>query len=174
MHQTAYKNAEKFFNQYCSHNIENLCVLDIGSLDINGSLRELFSKAKVYTGLDQCEGKNVDVIGSSHDIPLQSNSYDIILSSSCFEHDDMFWVSFLEYCRVVKENGYIYIQAPSNGPYHAHPVDNWRFYKDSWQALEKWSKYNKLKIQLIESYIDTQPDKSGGWLDSIGIYQKLS
>lgn len=170
MHITAKDNAAKFFDKYCKNNIESKIVLDIGSLDVNGSLRNIFINAQEYIGLDQNNGNNVTITGSSHNIPLSDNSVDIVICSSCFEHDDMFWVSFLEMCRVIKKGGYIYIQAPSNGPYHAYPVDNWRFYKDSWGALAKWGQYNQHNIKLIESYISDVIDPEGGWLDSVGIY----
>jgi hypothetical protein len=67
----------------------------------------------------------------------------------------------------------MYINAPSNGPEHRFPVDNWRFYKDSWKALEKWGRRNKQKVVLLDSYI-AQPNNDGGfaWKDSIGIYEK--
>jgi hypothetical protein len=88
----------------------------------------------------------------------------------------MFWVTFLEMCRVLNVGGLIYINAPSNGFYHAHPVDNWRFYIDSWKALEKWGKLNKYNIELLESYVDTETSVSYNevWNDSIGIFKKIS
>lgn len=170
MHKSAYKHTEIFYNKFCKDNIEKKIVVDIGSLDINGSMRPIFNQCKQYVGIDQSGGKNVDIIGSSHSIPLSDNYCDISISASCFEHDNMFWISFLEICRITKPTGYIYIQAPSNGPYHAHPVDNWRFYKDSWKALEQWALYNNYNIKLIEGFVDTKTD--GMWNDSIGIYQK--
>jgi len=173
MHNSAYKNAEKFYLKYCSNNIEEKIVLDVGSYDFNGNLKSIFEKSRQYIGLDQSSGPNVDIVSSSHNIMLPENYFDIIVSSSCFEHDDMFWVTFLEMSKLLKEGGYIYINAPSNGPYHAHPVDNWRFYKDSWKALEKWAIKNGHNIKLIEHYID--PDNMGGlWNDSVGVYTKIS
>lgn len=172
MHNTAYKNAQKFYNKYCKDNIENKHVLDIGSLDVNGSLKPIFQSAK-YLGLDQSIGPNVDLVSSSHEIPLDDNSIDIIVCSSCFEHDNMFWVTFLEMCRLVKTNGYIYINAPSNGPYHAHPVDNWRFYLDSWKAMSEWAYRNNYFVNLLESYIDTELSSCKNWYDSVGIFQKI-
>jgi hypothetical protein len=73
-------------------------------------------------------------------------------------------------CRIIKTDGYIYIQAPSSGPYHAHPVDNWRFYKDSWKSLEMWAIHNSYNIKLIENYIDIQDST---WHDSVGIFKKV-
>ena len=115
-------------------------------------------------------GPNVDIVANANNLPFEKNSFDILVSISCFEHDDMFWVTFLEMCRVLNEGGYMYINAPSNGPYHGHPGDNWRFYADSWKALEKWGIKNNYNINLIESYI-SEAEKDG-WKDSVGIFQK--
>lgn len=169
MHTSAYNNAIKFYEKYCSMNIENKNVLDIGSQNFNGSMKPIFYKCNKYVGLDTSEGENVDIVANSHVIPIDNESFDIIISSSCFEHDSMFWLTFKEMARIVKPSGYIYICAPSSGPYHAYPIDCWRFYKDSWKSLETWAQYNNIKINLIESYIDTSDNV---WYDSIGIYKK--
>lgn len=176
MHRTAYLNAESFYNKYCLpiKSGEKLKILDIGSYDVNGTLRPLF-ESEEYLGMDMEEGPNVDVVGHSHDIPFPDNSFDAITSSSCFEHDDMFWISFLEMIRVLKPGGYMYINAPSNGPYHGYPGDNWRFYADSWASLEKWGIGNGYNIKLVESYISSSEGKSPTdypWEDSVGIYIK--
>jgi predicted SAM-dependent methyltransferase len=123
-----------------------------------------------YIGIDQAEGPNVDIVCSNHKTPFESNSIDIVISTSCFEHDEMFWVTFLEMCRIVKPGGYIYINAPSSGSYHAHPVDCWRFYKDSWAALQKWAAFNNHTINLLSSHVDQRTIDE--WKDSIGIFQK--
>ena len=71
--------------------------------------------------------------------PFPDESFDLIVSTSCFEHDPCFWMTFREMGRIIKKGGYIYVNAPSNGPYHGHPGDNWRFYSDAGQALAYWS-----------------------------------
>ena len=176
MHYSAHLNAEKFYHKYCEKNIENKKILDVGSYDVNGTMKPIFEKGQ-YVGLDMESGPNVDVVGVSHDIPFIGDEFDIVISSSCFEHDDMFWVSFQEMCRVLKPGGYMYIQAPSNGPYHGWPGDNWRFYIDSWKALEKWGKKLGYDVELVEHYIDeTTPHGENEthriWNDSIGIFKK--
>lgn len=180
MHYSAYHNAEKFYNKYCKDDIENKKILDVGSYDVNGTMKPIFKKGQ-YTGLDMEKGPNVDVVGVSHDIPFKDNEFDFVISSSCFEHDDMFWVSFKEMCRVLKDGGYMYVQAPSNGPYHGWPGDNWRFYIDSWKALEKWGKKCGFEIELVEHYIDDETVEPGNhttgrspnaWNDSVGIFRK--
>jgi cephalosporin hydroxylase len=175
MHHSAYVNAEKFAIKYIP-NLEGKKILDVGSYDVNGTLKPIFEKG-IYTGLDMEAGPNVDVVSDAHNIPFDNEHFDIVTSSSCFEHDDMFWVTFLEMCRVVKPGGYLYVQAPSNGPYHGWPGDNWRFYIDSWKALEKWGKREGYDIELVEHYIDeTTPagEYEGDriWNDSVAIYKK--
>lgn len=173
MHNTALINAEKFYTKYCAENINEKIVLDVGSYDVNGTLKPIFIKAKQYIGIDQNPGPNVDIVCSSHNIPLQDNYIDIIVSSSCFEHDDMFWLTFKEMCRLIKPLGFIYINAPSNGPYHGYPVDNWRFYLDSWAALKKWAQFNFYNIELIESYLNKETSSCRArWIDSVGIFKK--
>ena len=78
-------------------------------------------------------------------------------------------------CRLVKPGGYIYINAPSTGPYHGYPTDNWRFYLDSWKALQKWAIKNNYNIELVEHYINTENIESDPvqWGDSVGIFKKL-
>jgi SAM-dependent methyltransferase len=174
MHPSAYKNAKKFYHNYCEENIENKKILDIGSYDVNGTVKPIFEKGN-YIGIDMEEGPNVDIVSDAHNIPFEDNYFDIILSTSCFEHDDMFWVTFLEICRITKPGGFIYINAPSAGDYHGYPGDNWRFYIDSWKALEKWAHRNNQNIKLLESYIDNDKGDSDHdvWKDSIGIYVKI-
>ena len=50
----------------------------------------------------------------------------------------MFWMTLREMARVVRLGGYVYVNAPSTGPYHAFPGDNWRFYRDAPAALALW------------------------------------
>ena len=61
-------------------------ILDAGSLDINGSNRYLFTDCE-YTGIDVGEGKNVDIVSTIHEFDAKDDSYDVIISTECFEHD---------------------------------------------------------------------------------------
>ncbi len=169
MHLSAYNSAKDFELKYCANLQTNAVVLDFGSYDHNGSLKPIFSRYK-YIGVDIEHGPNVDLVIQGRKTPLLDNSIDVITSSSCFEHDEMFWVTFLEMCRLVKPNGFIYLNAPSTGPYHAYPIDCWRFQKDSYKALETWANYSNYKIELVESYIC---EENQFWLDNVGIFKKL-
>ena len=162
MHQSAKHNFSLFLEMVPP----NQSFLEIGSYNVNGSLKDIIKNCKSYTGVDQFEGPGVDVVSDPNDpLPFEDNTFDVVYSSSCFEHDPAFWLTFKEMVRVLSPGGLMYICAPSQGPYHAHPVDCWRFLKDSWVALEKTCS----DVKLIKSYICNLDHE---WHDSIGIYEK--
>jgi predicted SAM-dependent methyltransferase len=170
MHPTAFQNAQTFVDTYCSTDIsENSIVIDFGAYDVNGSLRDLFEPKYKYIGIDQSEGPNVDIVCSNRKTPFNDNYADVIVSTSCFEHDECFWMTFIEMCRILKPGGILYINVPSAGYYHGYPGDCWRFYADSWKALASWAKEHDYTMNIVESYIDPR----GEWKDAVGILRKV-
>ena len=174
MHDTAYKYCELFYNTYLKDTTSPINVVELGSQDVNGSIRSIFSNNPLitYTGIDYADGNGVDIImADSYKIPLQDNSVDVIVTSSCFEHIEMFWVMYLELMRVLRPAGLLYVSAPSNGgAFHRHPVDCWRFNPDASIALAKWGKYNGYNCTVIESFIGTKMNDI--WLDFTSIFIK--
>jgi len=65
---------------------KNRSVLEIGSLDINGSVRQFFEDCE-YIGCDLGEGKGVDVIAYGHELDYPDKHFDVSISCECFEHD---------------------------------------------------------------------------------------
>lgn len=150
MHESAYISGKCFFDLYTT---ETSKILEIGSQNVNGSLRD-HSKSKDYTGVDFVKGKGVDVIlEDPYKYPFESNTFDVIVTSSCFEHSEMFWLSFIECLRVLKPTGVLYYNVPALFAYHRYPVDCWRFMPDSAKALETWGNYNNIPTKVIESFI---------------------
>jgi ubiquinone/menaquinone biosynthesis C-methylase UbiE len=169
VHETAYNNCQNFYNKYLKDIItDSSLVLDFGSCDVNGSLKPIFNACK-YIGLDAANGPNVDIVCNANNVPFKNDSVEVVVSSSCFEHDMFFWESFLEMCRVCKPQGYIYINVPSAACYHPYPIDCWRFYLDSWLALQAYSIRKGYNIELLERYID----QSYADRDCVGIFKKL-
>ena len=178
MHPSALENCRLFFESYSDYFRANQStrVLEIGSQDVNGSLKQLCPQHFQYIGVDFVPGKNVDVVlDDPYKLPFEDNTFDIILSSSCFEHSQMFWLLFLEISRVLSNQGLFYLNAPSNGMFHRYPVDCWRFYPDSGEALALWAKREGFNIKLLESFISQQDGGSSAeyhWSDFVAVFTK--
>jgi SAM-dependent methyltransferase len=170
MHDTAYEIGELFFQSYVS---AGNFILDVGSMDINGSLHDFRPEGSGYVGVDLAAGKGVDVvIKTNSQLPFAKEVFDIVVSTSCFEHDMMFWLTFLEMCRVLKEGGYLYLNAPSRGAYHQYPIDAWRFFPDAGIALRDWARLNMHDVELLESFVTE--NKRDIWNDCVMIFGKNS
>lgn len=153
MHPSAKENGKRFFDTYVASLPRTVQVIDIGSQDVNGTLRDVCPQNCNYTGLDFQEAKGVDIVlDDPYELPLDSSSIDIAVSSSCYEHSEFFWLSFLEVMRVLKDDGLFYLNVPSDGAFHRYPVDCWRFYPDSGPALANWAKRNGLNTAVLECY----------------------
>jgi len=169
MHESAYEHGRQFFELYWNPRFTD--VVELGSQDVNGTLRDYAPKSAVYLGLDMIDAKGVDIVVTpGKPLPLPDASSDVIVTSSAFEHDACFWETFLDLLRVLRPGGLLYINAPSNGAFHRYPVDCWRFYPDAGVGLVEWATRNGMEVDLVESFI-AEPQESG-WADFIAIFRK--
>ena len=96
----------------------NTMVLDIGSLDINGSNQFLFDDC-LYIGVDVAEGRNVDLITTGHQLMLPDASVDVIISTECFEHDQFYDKTLKNIFRMLKPGGlFLFTCATTGRPEH--------------------------------------------------------
>ena len=174
MHDTALKSGKAFAESY---GISNGLVIDIGGRNVNGSLRAFFeSKGMKFVCIDMEEDASVDVvIPPGEKLPYEDGSVDLIVSTSCFEHDPCFWLTFKEMTRIIKPSGYIYINAPTSGPYHCFPGDNWRFYSDAGQALAYWSgKQISNETVYPVKVVETFNVLGDVWNDFVCVWQRVN
>jgi SAM-dependent methyltransferase len=151
MHDTAMEIGSRVMNRYSD--LPNAAILELGSYDVNGSLKTHATDTTQYIGLDLEAGPGVDfVVEASKPWPVDDDAFDLVIASSVFEHDSLFWMTFLQMVRKARPGGYIYINSPSNGSVHRHPEDNWRFYPDSGRALERWAIHQGQAVTLVESF----------------------
>jgi SAM-dependent methyltransferase len=85
MHPESYHFVERVKNEYPDF-FHHKKVLEVGSLDINGSVRQFFQDCD-YTGLDLAQGKGVDIVSIAHEF-IQPETYDVVISSEMLEHDE--------------------------------------------------------------------------------------
>ncbi len=174
MHYTSLKSGEAFSESY---GIPNGLVIDIGGRNVNGSLRDFFeTKGMKFVCIDMEADASVDiVIPPGEKLPFEDGSVDLIVSTSCFEHDPCFWLTFKEMTRIIKPSGYIYINAPTAGPYHTYPGDNWRFYSDAGQALAYWSgKQISNETIYPVKVVETFNVLGNVWNDFVCVWQRVN
>ena len=170
MHNTAMQHGRLFFETYLKDS-DGTVIVDLGSQDVNGSLRSVAPAGAKYIGVDFERAKGVDiVIDDPYCLPFDDASIDVCVSSSCFEHSEFFWLVHLEVMRILKPAGLFYLNVPANGDFHRFPVDCWRFYPDSGLALQNWARRNGTMAALLESFTGSQ--HTGTLNDFVAVFVK--
>lgn len=178
MHQSALYHGKQFFETYCPELPEaGFTIVEIGSLNVNGSLRDVSPKGVRYIGLDFAPGDGVDIVlEDPYALPLADGTADVVVSSSCFEHAQFFWLTFLEAMRMLRPEGVFYLNAPSNGFFHRWPVDCWRFYPDAGHAMVAWARRHGYRPTLLESFVGGRSAghvcDGGMWNDFVAVVLK--
>jgi SAM-dependent methyltransferase len=74
-------------------------VLEIGSLDINGSVRDFFTGCD-YIGVDVASGPGVDVVAFAENLKYPDCAFDTVVSAECFEHNPEWRATFANMARM--------------------------------------------------------------------------
>ena len=171
MHDTAMLTGQAFFRVYGDRFGPGRKILDVGSRDVNGTLRPVAGSGAEYVGVDLEAGPGVDlVLEDPNRLPYPDASFDLVISTSCLEHDPLFWLTFDEMARVTRPGGFLYISAPVQGPVHRHPVDCWRFYPDAGLALAAWAVRCGHPLILVESF--HLPPRNDVWIDFVAVFER--
>ena len=92
----------------------NSKVLEVGSLNINGTVR-IFFKDCDYLGVDVGAGKDVDLVCPAHELDIPNETFDTTISCECFEHDK-YWVrSFKKMYDLTKPKGLVVFSCATTG-----------------------------------------------------------
>lgn len=168
MHKSSMVRMKKFLNDNLDKD-KKYKILDVGSLCVSGPTITNSYKAFIqspkweYKGIDIIKGKNVDIVASNpFKYPIDSNSYDIVISGQTIEHTKDLDKWFKELYRVLKPGGKICIIGPSSGKIH-HQPDYWRVLPDGMRALLERAGFTNIKIEIGTN----EP-----WKDCVGIATK--
>jgi SAM-dependent methyltransferase len=91
-----------------------LKILEIGSYDVNGSIRKFFQDSS-YVGVDLCAGPGVDLVSFGHEVSLPDASFDIAISCECFEHDPNWIKTLNNMYRMTKSGGMVVVTCATLG-----------------------------------------------------------
>ena len=107
-------------------------VLEVGSYNVNGSIRELFPTP--YTGMDIRPGEYVDVVGDvmTHESPSRFNT---IVCCETLEHLRLPWKAVERMGRWLEPGGYLIVTVPFMHPIHDFPSDYYRFSGEGLKVL---------------------------------------
>lgn len=125
-----------------------LTVVEIGSADINGSIRPFFPGSS-YTGVDLAEGPGVDLIASGHDVALPAGSVDLAISCECFEHNPMWRETFVNMHRMTKPGGIVVMTCASRGRLE-HGTTRTRPFESPASLSIGWDYYRNLNREDFE------------------------
>ena len=95
-------------------NFNEIKMMEVGSLNINGSIRHFFNNCD-YVGVDVGEGKGVDLVCGGQEVDHPDETYDTIGSCNCFEHNPHWVETFANMYRMAKKNGLVFVSVPTTG-----------------------------------------------------------
>jgi len=92
-------------------------ILEIGSYDVNGSIRSFFdvSSGGEYVGVDLVKGPGVDIICPGEKIDYPDGYFDLTISCECFEHTPKWMEIFTNMKRMTKPGGILLFTCASTG-----------------------------------------------------------
>jgi SAM-dependent methyltransferase len=114
MSHPAQHNYIKYVKNKFPDQFSNKQVVEIGSLNINGTVRIFFDNC-YYVGLDVAEGKDVDVICEGQKFDAPTESFDVAISCECFEHNPEWVDTFKNMYRLVRPGGMIIMTCATTG-----------------------------------------------------------
>mgnify|MGYP001580496528 CR=1 FL=1 len=112
-------------------------ILEVGSMDVNGTYRGIIPAGWEYTGLDQVPGPNVDFVAPTLPWMIPDGHFDAVISGQCLEHTTDPFAVCREIGRVVKADRPVCLIAPWRWDIHRHPIDCWRILPDGMEILLK-------------------------------------
>jgi len=114
------RQAKAVFPEY----FRNKRVLEIGSWDTNGTIRKLF-EGGTYVGVDVSPGPGVDTVCLGNELDEPTESFDVVISCECFEHNPYWLETFTNMIRMLKKDGLCLITCATTGRIeHGTPRSN--------------------------------------------------
>ncbi len=128
-------------------------VLEIGSLDINGSIRQFFDGCD-YIGVDLGNGPGVDLVAKGEELDFPDKSFAVVASCECFEHNEQWEATFRNMIRMCR--GLVFFSCategrPEHGTRRTSPSDA-PFCNDYYRNLTEQDFREKFSFDEFESY----------------------
>lgn len=131
-------------------------VLEIGSYNINGSVRGLFTQTN-YVGIDWRKGPGVDMAVFGHELAFADHTFDVVISTECLEHDRYAHATFVNALRMLRPGGAMLITAAGpERPPHEIDCGAGGHYQNIY--MEFFKPYHTLFSDIVAKFSDDQRD----------------
>jgi SAM-dependent methyltransferase len=116
---------------------EYMRLVEIGSRNRSGTIRNDIFDGRDYTGVDVLRGENVNLLADAHQLSrhFDPGSVDAVFSLNTFEHLAMPLQVILEINKILRVGGLVYLDAPQTIGLHEMPWDFFRFSDRAWESL---------------------------------------
>jgi SAM-dependent methyltransferase len=131
---------------------QGLEVLEIGSRNVNGSVRPFFAGSE-YVGVDLSAGKDVDLVASGHEVAFPDGSFDLAICCECFEHNPQWLQTFTNMHRMTKAGGAVIVTCASRGRLE-HGTARSSPEESPGTASVGWNYYRNLNRSDFEARLD--------------------
>ena len=115
----AHPEQQRFFEQltvlFPEHFAGQINILEIGSQDINGSVRDYFKHETNYLGIDLCVAKGVDWTIPGELVELPDQWARVCISTECFEHAAAWQKILMNMIRITQEDGLLILSIGGDG-----------------------------------------------------------
>lgn len=143
-----------------AEDIRHKSVIEVGSLNVNGSLRSIVDAfaPHSYIGVDIQMGPGVDKICCATDLLgfFGHEVFDLVICTELLEHVRNWRLVISNLKGVLKPNGILLITTRSiDFPYHGYPFDFWRFQKSDMEII-----FSDFRIEVLEN----DPESPGVFL----------
>jgi SAM-dependent methyltransferase len=132
-------------------------VLEVGSLDINGSVRDLFTDCD-YTGIDLELGPGVDLACQGQLAEFSSGHFDTVISAECLEHNPYWRETFANMLRMTRPGGLVLVSCATTGRLE-HGTTRTNPDASPFTAAASWDYYRNLTSADFEASLNLS-----GWL----------
>ncbi len=165
------KWAERVKEKY-PDSFKNKNVLELGSLDVNGNVWDLFENSS-FTGVDWIKGKNVHVVSMAHQTKFQEGIFDAMISFNHLEHDPHWEKSLKHNLPALKDGSLILLRwatksSQKHGPEFDPSHEN-GYYPIDIEEIEKFCSENNIRVEETEK----EQNPYVGLMGSVvGFYEK--
>jgi hypothetical protein len=139
-----FESMQKRFPEYFS----NVSVIEMGSLNINGTVRDFYTNVDRYVGVDLSEGPDVDLVSHAERVEFPENSFDVAVSAECFEHNPYWLETFINMHKIAKDF-VVFTCAGEGRPEHGTR----KFHPDTSPFTLGWNYYKNLTQEDFQSII---------------------